>query len=92
MIFITILESIIVIKNFGIQLRVKYLLGSELSKFLDKDRVDGILLHEYIYGSQIRYSIAFLVKGQDRMSLLFKNLYPGFDGLKRVYKNCQQSL
>jgi hypothetical protein len=86
------LESIIIIRNFGIQLRVKYIFGVEKTKFLDTDRIDSVFIHEFVYGSQIRYSLAFLVKGHDKLSLLFKHLYPGFDNMKRVYDVAKQNL
>mmetsp|Transcript_15323 Transcript_15323/g.25586 ORF Transcript_15323/g.25586 Transcript_15323/m.25586 type:complete len:165 (+) Transcript_15323:96-590(+) len=90
--YIVVEESIIIIKNFGIQLRIRYLLGAENTQFLDTDRIEGIFIHEYFYGSEVHYSLAFIVAGQERLSLLFKHLYPGFSTLKRVYNSCQQNL
>ncbi|KAJ1399188.1 hypothetical protein B484DRAFT_406399 [Ochromonadaceae sp. CCMP2298] len=52
-------ESIIIIKNFGIQLRVKYLFGAEKTSFLDNDRIESVFIHEYVYGSQV-YSLLAL--------------------------------
>lgn len=78
-------ESIIIIRDFGVQLRIIYLFGSEKTKFLDADRIEGVFIHEYIYGSQCSYCLAFFVKGQETLSLLFKHLYPGFDELRTVY-------
>lgn len=73
-------------------MRAKYLFGAEKTEFLDKDRIEGILIHEYFYGSQVNYSLAFLVKEHARMSLLFKHLYPGFDKLRDVYWACKKDL
>ena len=84
-------ESIIIIKNFGIQLRARYLFGDEKTEFFDNDRISSVFIHEYFYGSQVRYSLAFIVSGQERMSLLFKHIYPGFENLKRVYHTCKQN-
>jgi hypothetical protein len=66
--------------------------GSEKTDFLDTDRIDGVLIHEYVHGSQVNYSLAFLVKGQKNMSLLFKHLYPGFEKLREVYWACKNNL
>lgn len=85
----TLVESITIIKNFGVQLRVRYLFGNEKVEFFDNDRINNVFVHEYFYGSQVRYSLAFIIKGQERMSLLFKHVYPGFDKMKRVYGACK---
>lgn len=66
--------------------------GSEKTDFLDTDRIDAVLIHEYFYGSQVSYSLAFIVKGQQRMSLLFKHVYPGFAKLREVYWACKNNL
>lgn len=90
--FIDCLESLIIIKNFGVQLRTKYMFGSEKTEFLDADRIDNLLIHEFIYGSQVNYSLAFIVKGEERMALMFKHLNPGFDHLWEVYWTCKSNL
>lgn len=90
---IFIAESIIIIKNFGIQLRIKYFFGAEKNRFLETDTINGIFIHEYIFGSEVKYSVAFLVKGQTEILLLFKHLYPGsFDILRRVCFQCKLNL
>lgn len=82
-------ESILIIQDFGIQLRILYLTGVEQKLFLSNDKVEGFFIHEYVIGSQVKFSLAFLVKGEQRLRLVFKHLYPGFDSLRRVYSACQ---
>lgn len=106
-------ESILIIKDFGIQLRILYRSGSEETKvvaqsqilifatmqivhplitisiqFLDKDKITGVIVHEVIVGSIIRYELAFTLRDEAKLSLSFTHLYPGLDDLKRVYKAC----
>ncbi len=81
-------ESVIIIQNVGVQLRRRYFFGATKTEFLDFDRIDGVLIHEFFSGSQVRFCLAFLVKEETRMSLIFKHLYPGFDAMRRVYANC----
>ena len=87
------IESIIIIKNFGIQLRIKYFFGADKNRFLETDKINGIFIHEYIMGSEVRYSVAFLIKDQAEILLLFKHLYPGsYDSLRKVCRQCKQNL
>mmetsp|Transcript_1520 Transcript_1520/g.1661 ORF Transcript_1520/g.1661 Transcript_1520/m.1661 type:complete len:158 (+) Transcript_1520:419-892(+) len=81
-------ESVLIIKDFGIQLRIKYRSGGEETKFLDKDKITGLIVHECIVGSSVRYELAFLMRGESKLSLSFKHLYPGLNDLTRVYKAC----
>ncbi len=57
-------------------------------QFIDKDRLEAVFIHEYFYGSQVRYSVAFIIRDEDRLTLLFKFLNPGFLNIKRVYQEC----
>lgn len=81
-------ESVLIIKDFGIQLRIKFRSGGEETKFLDKDKITGVIVHECIVGSSVRYQLAFLMRDESKLSLSFKHLYPGLSDLTRVYKAC----
>lgn len=106
-------ESVLIIKDFGIQLRILYRSGSEETKvfleaflveipaivislltsitivqFLDKDKIAGVIVHESIVGSSVRYKLAFLMRDEAKLSLSFTHLYPGLPDLQRVYKAC----
>lgn len=113
-------ESVLVIQDFGIQLRLKYISGVEETKvwnikqiilikkiyttelqwvqlltwsciqFIDRDKVDGIFMHECIRGCKIHYHLAFLLHCNKRLALSFKHVYPGFSELQRVYTACKK--
>lgn len=96
-------ESVLIIRDFGIQLQAKYVTGAEETKFLDKDKISGVIIHEYIRGSSVRYGLAFLVRGgedghadlrqqQSSLSLSFGHLYPGLENLTKVYRACAEMI
>lgn len=78
-------ESILVIKDFGVQVRSKNLSGTEFTKFLYGDNIRNVFIHEFIGGSSVHYSLAFVLHGEARLSLCFKHVYPGFSALQRAY-------
>ena len=101
-------ESVLIIRDFGIQLQAKYVSGAEETTFLDKDRISGVIIHEYIRGASVRYGLAFLMRGDDaggadhtehqsachapQMPLSFGHVYPGLDNLTRVYRACAEMI
>ena len=90
--YIVIEESITVITNFGLQQKLKYLTGVERMTFIEVDKLDRFFIHEYIYGSEVKFSLAILVMGEKRLLLAFKHLYPGFQNLQHVYRHLKNSL
>ena len=78
-------ESILVIKDFGVQLRSKSLSGAEVTKFLYGDKIRNVFIHEFIGGASVHYSLAFVLHGEARLSLGFRHVYPGFAALQRAY-------
>ena len=90
--YIVIEESITVITNFGLQQKLKYLTGVERMTFVEVDKLDRYFIHEYIYGSEVKFSLAILLLGEKRLLLAFKHLYPGFQNLQHVYGYLKHSL
>lgn len=81
-------ESIIIMKNFGIQLRKKYKNGNEDCKFIEKHKICKVFIHEAIQFNKITMSLAIMVYHEDSLNLCFLELYPGFNALKKVFVNC----
>ena len=81
-------ESVLVIKDFGIQLKKKYASGLEESKFLERSKIEGIVIHEFINGSMVSFSLGFLVTESNSLILSFRHVYPGLEFIKRVYLKC----
>ena len=83
-------ESVLVIKDFGVQVKKKYASGLEEIKFLERARIEGIIIHEFIQGSSISFSLGFIVSEYNYLILSFKNVYPGLEFIKRVYLKCME--
>ena len=81
-------ESVLLIKDFGVQMKTKYASGQEEIKFLELAKVEGVIIHEFIQGSSVGFSLAFQVPESSVLLLAFKNVYPGLDFIKRVYMKC----
>jgi len=78
-------ESVLIIRDFGVQLRLKYASGQEYTKFLYRDKINSIFIHEYIKGSAVCYSLAFTTYGEDRINMCFTEVYPGLLALVKIY-------
>ena len=59
-------------------------------QFLDKDKISGVIVHEAIVGSSVKYELAFLMRDEPKLSISFTHLYPGLGNLRRVYKACAE--
>ena len=81
-------ESVLVIKDFGVQIRQKFASGLEEIKFLERAKVEEVLIHEAIKGSSVGFSLAFQVQDSNLLVLTFKNVYPGLEFIKRAYTKC----
>jgi hypothetical protein len=84
-------ESITIIKQFGIQHRIKYLSGSQRVNFIECTRIEGVFMHEFILGSRVNYCLSFLLK-EGSMALVYRHIYPGIDSLRCVYWTCKKNL
>ena len=85
-------ESILVIHDFGIQLRRKYFGGREETKFFDHGKIKKVFLHEYIEGSAVHFCLAFDIINENKLILIFNQIYPGLRHLQQVYVKCVTNL
>ncbi|KAL1933440.1 hypothetical protein VTP01DRAFT_7530 [Rhizomucor pusillus] len=69
-------ESILAVRDIGVQVQTVYLLGRRESLFIDRHKIDDIIINEGITMWQIKSYLAILVKEQDRMIVVFQNLLP----------------
>jgi hypothetical protein len=61
-------------------------------QFIEKDKIEGVFIHEYICGARIQNSLAIIISNETNLCLIFKHIYPGFEALKNVYCSCQNEL
>lgn len=81
-------ESIMIIRDFGIQLSSKNRAGIETKKFLDDNKIERVFIHEAIRGSGVYFNLAFHETGVPKLHLSFKHVYPGFESLQKVFAAC----
>ena len=81
-------ESILIIQDFGLQLKSKTKNGYEKTKFYDKSDIEKVFIHEYIQGSQVSFCLAFMIRNQSHLSLLFSKVYPGLASIQKAYLAC----
>ena len=78
-------ERITIIAGLGVELKTYYSLGMCKTRFLGDGSIQAILVHEAIRGSQVHYSLAFVVLAEKRLVLCFRHVYPGLASLRTVY-------
>ncbi|KAG0036763.1 hypothetical protein BGZ83_003613, partial [Gryganskiella cystojenkinii] len=69
-------ETILVIRDVGIQVKSVYLGGQYLSWLIDRPEIQDIIINEAITMLYIRVYMAIIVEGEDRMIVVFQNLLP----------------
>lgn len=65
-------ETILVIRDVGIQVKTIYLGGRSSSRFIDRSKISDIIINEAITMMHIRVYMAIIVEGQDRMVVVFQ--------------------
>ncbi|KAF9394651.1 hypothetical protein CPC16_010753 [Podila verticillata] len=68
-------ETILVIRDVGIQVKTVYLGGRSVSRFIDRSKIQDIIINEAITMMHIRVYMAIIVEGQDKMVVVFQTRY-----------------
>ncbi|RHZ47079.1 hypothetical protein Glove_593g32 [Diversispora epigaea] len=79
-------ESILLIRDVGVQVKTVYLNGRIVSKFIDKDKISNIVINEGITILQVKFYMVILVEEADRMVVVFQHLLPKLNVLLQVYQ------
>jgi len=66
------LETILVIRDVGVQVKTVYLGGRSSSRFIDRSKISDIIINEAITMMHIRVYMAIIVEGEDRMVVVFQ--------------------
>lgn len=82
-------ESVTIIRNFGVQLRQVRFSGSESVRFLDKDSIQQVIINDGVLWYGAIYYLAFVVRGHDRLTLAYTHLRPRLPVILRVYRSAQ---
>ncbi|KAG0344129.1 hypothetical protein BG004_004716 [Podila humilis] len=68
-------ETILMIRDVGIQVKTVYLGGRSVSRFIDRSKIQDIIINEAITMMHIRVYMAIIVEGQDKMVVVFQTRY-----------------
>ncbi|EAS66909.1 hypothetical protein DDB_G0277289 [Dictyostelium discoideum AX4] len=83
-------ESLIVMREIGVQLKRKYFLRpSTVVEFIEKSKIEQIVINEGITKHNVIFYMAFIVEGKNKMVLAFEELIPRIDTLLKIYKGTQ---
>ncbi|KAK3828065.1 MAG: GPI-GlcNAc transferase complex, PIG-H component-domain-containing protein [Benniella sp.] len=78
-------ETILVIRDVGVQVKTVYLGGRSSSRFIDRSKISDIIINEAITMMHIRVYMAIIVEGEDRMVVVFQHLLPRLNVLLQAY-------
>ncbi|EFA80321.1 putative glycosyltransferase [Heterostelium album PN500] len=79
-------ESLTVIRELGVQLRKKYYFIGESTRFIEKPKIQSIIINEGISRYRVTFYMAFLVEGKQKMVLAFDDLIPRINVLLKIYR------
>eukprot|EP01114_Cavostelium_apophysatum_P000367 TRINITY_DN10343_c0_g1_i1.p1 TRINITY_DN10343_c0_g1~~TRINITY_DN10343_c0_g1_i1.p1 ORF type:complete len:163 (+),score=16.66 TRINITY_DN10343_c0_g1_i1:45-533(+) len=79
-------ESLTVFRELGVQLCCKTFGGSESHTFIEKSQIDAIIINEAVRFHSIVYCMAFIVKGQNTLTLAFQNTMPKLKELLPIFR------
>ncbi|CAO3660784.1 unnamed protein product [Umbelopsis vinacea] len=86
-------ESILAIRNVGVQVKTTYLSGRSVSHFIERSRICDIIIHEAITMWQVKFYMAIIVARQDRMIVVFEHLLPQLNPtLITVYRGARSMM
>ncbi|KAH8556946.1 GPI-GlcNAc transferase complex, PIG-H component-domain-containing protein [Umbelopsis sp. PMI_123] len=69
-------ESILAVRNVGVQVKTTYLSGRSRSHFIERSRICDIIIHEAITMWQVKFYMAIITAKQDKMTVVFEHLLP----------------
>ncbi|KAF9430249.1 hypothetical protein BGZ76_000904 [Entomortierella beljakovae] len=78
-------ETILVIRDVGVQVKTVYLGGRSSSRFIDRSKITDIIINEAITMMHIRVYMAIIVEGEDKMVVVFQHLLPRLKVLLQAY-------
>ncbi|KAF9105614.1 hypothetical protein BGX27_009547 [Mortierella sp. AM989] len=78
-------ETILVIRDVGVQVKTVFLGGRSSSRFIDRSKISDIIINEAITMMHIRVYMAIIVEGEDKMVVVFQHLLPRLKELLQAY-------
>ncbi|KAF0532446.1 putative glycosyltransferase [Gigaspora margarita] len=72
--------------NIVKQVETVYINGRTVSRFIERSKISDIIINEGITMLQVKFYMAIIVEGQDRMVVVFQHLLPKYSILIQVYR------
>ncbi|OZJ06195.1 hypothetical protein BZG36_00979 [Bifiguratus adelaidae] len=69
-------ESILAIREVGVQVKTTYVSGQSKIRFIDKSKLVNIVIHEGITMWQLKSYLTILVRDEHRTTVVFEHLLP----------------
>ncbi|ORX88285.1 hypothetical protein BCR32DRAFT_263718 [Anaeromyces robustus] len=85
-------ESLLVVRDLGVQIKTTYLFNRTTSRFIDKSKIGQIIINEGITAFEVNFYLAVLISGADHMEVVYKKLIPKLKILKFIYKESNEIL
>ncbi|KAF2077614.1 hypothetical protein CYY_001077 [Polysphondylium violaceum] len=79
-------ESLIVMRELGVQIKRKYFLRPDTLEFIDKNKIQNVIINEGITKHNVIFYMAFIVEGKNKMVLAFEDLIPRLNILLQIYR------
>ncbi|XP_074371993.1 uncharacterized protein LOC141712816 [Apium graveolens] len=79
-------ESIIIMPNFGVQLETQYRCGSNSRRFIPMSKILKPVLNECVTPVTCYWSLSLIVRGEEELTLVFKELQPPIKMLVPIWK------
>ena len=85
-------ESITVMRGLGVQLTQERASGAQHTVFIDREHVQDVVINEGITLCKVVFYLAILVRGKDKLVLVFPHLQPRRDELLAVRQGVRDML
>ncbi|VVB10171.1 unnamed protein product [Arabis nemorensis] len=79
-------ESVVIMPTFGIQLETQYLSGKTVSRFIPIGKILKPVLAECVTPITCYWSLSLLLRGEEQLTLVFKELRPPLKMLVPIWK------
>ncbi|KAG8383383.1 hypothetical protein BUALT_Bualt04G0006800 [Buddleja alternifolia] len=79
-------ESVIILPAFGVQLETIYRSGSTVRRFVPIGKILKPVLNECVTPVTCYWSLSLILRGEEELSLVFKDLYPPVTMLVPIWK------
>lgn len=84
-------ESLLVVHDLGVQVKRKYYSGREDCRFVERGRIQEVIINEGVGYATVTYYLAVLTSDDPDMMLAFRELIPALDDLLYVF-HCLRSV